>query len=101
MASAQDAGPKVRLKSFLVIPAGRNLDVTNAITILAWQSFNTNRGITEAICKLIFGPINQTGTICYSESKAKNCTLAHVRMKTHCIFGQSISHDPPLLQMSK
>jgi hypothetical protein len=51
MASAQDAGPKVRLKSFLVIPAGRNLDVTNAITILAWQSFNPNKGITEAICK--------------------------------------------------
>jgi hypothetical protein len=98
MASAQDAGLKVHLKSFLVIPAGRNLDVTNAITILAWQSFNR---ITEAICKLIFGPINQTGTICYSESKAKNCTLAHVRMKTHCISGQFISHKTPLLQMSK
>ena len=82
MASAQDAGPKVRLKSFLVIPAGRNLDVTNAITILAWQSFNPNRGTTEAICNLEFGPINQTGTISCSEPNAKNCSLAYVRKLT-------------------
>jgi hypothetical protein len=60
--------------------------------------------IADNICKdsvplyiIIYGQCNLNGTVSYSESNAEKISFGTSTLRTHCLFGPFISHNPSLL----
>ena len=84
-------------------PAFKNGTIQN-VTISKNNYYILGTEIADNICKdsvpvniIIYGQCNQNSTVSYSESNAEKISFGPSTLRTHCLFGPLISHNPSLL----
>jgi hypothetical protein len=84
-------------------PAFKNGTIQN-VTISKNNYYILGREIADNICKdsvpvyiIIYGQCNLNRTVNYSESNAEKISFGPSTLRTHCLFGPLISHNPSLL----
>ncbi len=84
-------------------PSFKNGTIQN-VTISKNKYYILGTEIADNICKdsvpiniIIYGQCNLNSTVSYSESNAENISFGPSTLRTHCLFGPFISHNPSLL----
>jgi hypothetical protein len=84
-------------------PAFKNGTIQN-VTISKNNYYILGTEIADNICKdsvpvniIIYGQCNLNRTVSYSESNAEKISFGPSTLRTHCLFGPLISHNPSLL----